>query len=111
LDPFRSRRYFFYRHGFFVLLIVSDHLSRPCTTRQKKSKEVKVKVSNNEQLPTPTNQSSFILGCSIMALSLRRSRRATKKGISEFNEGDIVEVRSACIQLNVRIVVVDAFIH
>jgi hypothetical protein len=31
-----------------------------------------------------------------MAFSLRRSRRATKKGISEFNQGDIVEV-SECV--------------
>ena len=28
-----------------------------------------------------------------MAISLRRSRRATKKGVSEYNVGDIVEVR------------------
>ncbi len=28
-----------------------------------------------------------------MAISLRRSRRATKKGLSEYNVGDIVEVR------------------
>lgn len=27
-----------------------------------------------------------------MAISLRRSRRATKKGVSEYNVGDIVEV-------------------
>jgi hypothetical protein len=27
-----------------------------------------------------------------MTRSLRRSRRSTKKGISEYNEGDIVEV-------------------
>ena len=27
-----------------------------------------------------------------MAISLRRSRRATKKGLSDYNVGDIVEV-------------------
>ena len=27
-----------------------------------------------------------------MAISLRRSRRATKKGVSDYNVGDIVEV-------------------
>ena len=38
---------------------------------------------------TPQISSSFLVN---MAISLRRSRRATKKGVSDYNVGDIVEV-------------------
>ena len=31
-----------------------------------------------------------------MAISLRRSRRSTKKGVSDYNVGDIVEVSGFC---------------
>jgi hypothetical protein len=38
-----------------------------------------------------------------MALLLRRSLRATKKGVSEFNEGDIVAVSCGCMYVNMRV--------
>ncbi len=49
---------------------------------------MKISIPTNSHCVKPIKQ----LTKSIMAISLRRSRRATKKGVSDYNVGDIVEV-------------------